>query len=56
MSGTVRGTRVPDWPALWPMLRDMGVGDSPPQVHRLRFAALPADPAGRCSEPPTPTG
>ena len=44
MSITVRHLRVPDWPALWPMLRDMGVGDEPQQVHRLRFTALLADP------------
>ncbi|MFI7330435.1 GNAT family N-acetyltransferase [Micromonospora aurantiaca (nom. illeg.)] len=40
----VRDLRVPDWPHLWPMLRDMGVGDDPPEAHRLRFAALLADP------------
>ncbi len=44
MSISVRELRVPDWPALWPMMRDMGVGDEPPQAHRLRFAALLADP------------
>lgn len=40
----VRDLRVPDWPHLWPMLRDMGVGGDPPEAHRLRFAALLADP------------
>lgn len=41
---TVRGLAAEDWPALWPMLCDMGVGADPPEVHRRRFLDLLADP------------
>ncbi|MFG1740139.1 hypothetical protein ACGFLT_19130 [Micromonospora chalcea] len=56
MSISVRELRVPDWPALWPMMRDMGVGDEPPEAHRLRSPRCSPTPAGRCSAPPAPTG
>ncbi|MFG1829449.1 GNAT family N-acetyltransferase [Micromonospora chersina] len=44
VSITVRELTGADWPRLWPMLRDMGVGDEPAEVHRERFLLLLADP------------
>ncbi|WP_280837529.1 GNAT family N-acetyltransferase [Micromonospora sp. A200] len=41
---TVRPLGSADWPALWPMLRDMGVTDEPPEAHRARYLYLLADP------------
>ncbi|MEV0427317.1 GNAT family N-acetyltransferase [Micromonospora sp. NPDC050495] len=40
---SVRVLTAADWPALWPMLRDMGVGDEPAEVHRERLGHLLAD-------------
>lgn len=44
MTIAVRDLTVEDWPQLWPMLRDMGVGDDPPEVHRDRFRRMLGDP------------
>ncbi|MEU2614799.1 hypothetical protein ABZ570_24915 [Micromonospora sp. NPDC007271] len=41
---TVRELTAGDWPWLWPMPRDMGVGDEPAEAHRERFLRLLADP------------
>ncbi|SCG60541.1 GNAT family N-acetyltransferase [Micromonospora halophytica] len=41
---TVRALTAADWPALWPMLRDMGVNDQPPEAQRDRYLLLLADP------------
>ncbi|MEU8262519.1 GNAT family N-acetyltransferase [Micromonospora sp. NPDC048999] len=44
MTIAVRELTPGDWPRLWPMLRDMGVGDEPAEAHRERFLRLLADP------------